>query len=315
MTSLRRWRSPLLVAGLVCLHAGLHHPLARLRGLTVPAAQTPGLRVVSWNLRNFPGAHDMDRLRARLDALDPQVLALQEVLDPDALPSLRPGFHWHASVHGGRHGPQRLVLGWDPAAVELLEPREHASLTMDGRVRPALSAYVRSRHAGPDFHLVVVHLKATRDGHQVRRAQWPRLAAAVADRRAAGPVDDEDVLVLGDFNAAGGPQVTPAQERAALADALAPAGLRPWTLVGGCTAYWDGRRRDAWWEPSQIDLVWSRDLSEVPESRRQAWPGTHCARHRCEPIHASESHPEPDLHPISDHCPIVVDLPAYDDDT
>lgn len=311
MTARRRLRLPLLVAGFVGLHAGLVG-----RGPSVPAPPSPGLRVVSWNLRNFPGEpgeHDLSRLRQRLDELDPQVLALQEILDPRALPPLRPGWRWHVSVNGGRHGPQHLVIGWDPAVVDVLEPREHTSLTMGGKVRPALSGYVRSRHGGPDFHLVVVHLKATRDGHALRQQQWSRLVDAIAARHAAGPVD-ADVLLVGDFNAAGGPRVTPTEERTALAAALRPARLTPWILMGGCTAYWDGPRRDSWWEPSQIDLVWSEDLHEVPNHRRRAWPGTHCARHRCAPIEASDDYPEPDLHHISDHCPVVVDLPGPDDD-
>ncbi|MCA9707718.1 MAG: endonuclease/exonuclease/phosphatase family protein [Myxococcales bacterium] len=312
MPSLARLRTPALVVALVGLHAVARAPMACCLGRAVPAARADHLRVVSWNLRNFPGDHDQDRMRERLDALDPQVLALQEVLQPAALEALRPGWRWHASVHGGSHGPQRLVLGWDPAAVEVEDVREHASLSMGGRVRPALSGYVRARHGGPDFHLVVVHLKATRAGHEVRRQQWPQLAAVVAERRADGPAGEDDVLVLGDFNAAGGPQITADEERAALATALAPAGLQPWDIVHGCTAYWEGRRRDSFWEPSRIDLVFGGDLHEV--SRREAWPGAHCVRHACGPIEATEHHPEPDLHHMSDHCPIVVDLPAVDDD-
>jgi endonuclease/exonuclease/phosphatase family metal-dependent hydrolase len=253
-------------------------------------------------------------MRRRLDELSPQVLALQEILDPAALPALRPGFRWHASEHGGSHGPQRVVLGWDPEAVEVLDIQEHLSLTMGGRVRPALSAWVRSRHGGPDFHLVVVHLKATRAGYEVRQTQWSALAAVVSALRARRPVGEDDVLVMGDFNAAGGPTVTPITERTSLATALAPAGLEPWDIALGCTAYWEGRRRDSFWEPSQIDLVFGGRWLEVPAEERRAWPGTHCALHRCTAIEASEHHPEPDLHHASDHCPVVVDLPWRDDD-
>lgn len=305
------WRALLVVATMVAAHAGLHS--LRTASSSVPAARDDRLRVVSWNLRNFPGDHDLPRLRAHLDRLRPQVLALQEVLDPDALTLLRPDFRWHASVHGGRHGPQRLVLGWDPEAVELVRPIEHDALSMDGRVRPGLSAYLRSKQGGPDFHLMVVHLKATRDGHPVRVEQWSRLGRAIDRIQATGPVD-EDLLVVGDFNVAGGKEVPAQQERRALEDALRPRGLRPWPEVGGCTAYWDGRRRDAWLEPSALDLVFGAGLAEVPASERRSWPGAHCARHGCAPIHASEHHPEPDLHGVSDHCPMVIDLPLVDDD-
>lgn len=310
---LTRWKAPLLVAAGVLAHAGLRQPLSRCDPSTVPAARDEGLRVVVWNLRNFPGDHDLPRIRARLEQLDPQVLALQEVLDPAALVELRPGFRWQASAFGGRNG-QRLVIGWDPEAVALTDVREHDELTMGGRVRPAFSGYVRAHGSGPDFHLVLVHLKATRNGHDVRRQQWPRLADVVRSRVEQGGSADDDVIVVGDFNVAGGPGCSSAAELERLATALAPADLRLWETVGDCTAYWDGRRRDAWWEPSRLDLVWSRGLAEVPESGRRAWPGAHCAQHACEPFSASEHHPEPDMHGISDHCPIVIDLPARDDD-
>lgn len=303
----------MLVALAVCAHTVLYDPIAvRCDPAAVPAPRDDRLRLVCWNLHNFPGNHDLSRLRDQLDALSPAVLALQEVLDPAAVAELRPHFRWHASQGGGRNG-QHLMIGWDPAQVEVGPALEHDALTMDGRVRPALSAHVRARGSGPDLHLVVVHLKATRDGHDVRREQWPRLVQAVQSQRATAP-DDDDVLVVGDFNVAGGPHVDSTEELEALAIALAPAGLSAWETVGGCTAYWDGRRRDAWLEPSRLDLVWSAGLHEVQTEDRRSWPGTHCARHRCQPFAATEHHPDPDLHGISDHCPIVIDLPWRDDD-
>jgi endonuclease/exonuclease/phosphatase family metal-dependent hydrolase len=308
-----RWRAPALVALAVCAHATVADPLAvRCDPAAVPSPRDDRLRIVVWNLCNVPGDHDLPRLHHQLDALAPHVIALQEVLDPAAAAALRPGFRWHASQTGGRNG-QRVMIGWDPAAVEVGPALEHHALTMDGRVRPALSAHVRAHARGPDFHLVVVHLKATRGGHEIRRMQWPLLVDAVRAQRAVEPTDD-DVLVVGDFNLAGGPEITSAEELDALALALAPAGLRPWETVGGCTAYWDGRRRDAWHEPSRLDLVWSAGLSEVSPADRRSWPGTHCARHHCQPFAATEHHPDPDLHGISDHCPIVIDLPRADDD-
>ncbi len=308
-----RWRAPLLVVAGLCAHAMLWRPLVlRCDPATVPSAREDQLRVVCWNLHNFPGDHDLPRLRAQLDELAPQVLALQEVLEPAAVAELRPGFRWHASARGGRNG-QHVMIGWDPEAVEVVDPIEHEALSMDGMVRPGLSAHVRTRGPGPDFHLVVVHLKATRHGADVRREQWPRIRDAVAQRRALAPGED-DVLVVGDFNVAGGPNMSSSQELDALERALAPAGLTPWETVGGCTAYWDGQRRDRWWEPSRLDLVWGAGWAEVAPSARRTWPGTHCARHRCAPFTASEHHPDPDMHGISDHCPIVIDLPLRDDD-
>jgi len=309
---LRRVLPLVLVVMLVGIHALLHHAGCLHAG--VPAPRSDRLRVVSWNLRNFPGEHDRARMVEQLDRLDPHVLALQEIRDPAALRSLRPPrWRWIASEHGGSHGPQRLVVGWDPTEVEVLDPMEHPSLSMGGRVRPALSVYVRPAN-GPDFHLFVVHFKATRQGHEVRREQWSLLEKEVTSRRAEGPVLENDVIVVGDFNVAGGPQTSSSEERALLEASLDRAGLTPWEIVSGCTAYWDGSRRDTWWEPSRLDLVWSAGMDEVPGDARRAWPGTHCALHRCATFSASEDHPEPDYHGISDHCPVVIDLPRHDDE-
>ncbi len=304
--------APLGVAAAIILHTLMRPAIQRARASEVPARPPASLRVVSWNLRNYPDEHDRARLQERLRDLDPQLLALQEIRDPFALAQLRPGWRFVVTEHGGRHGPQRLAIGWDPAAVEVLDVREHSSLTMGGRVRPALSAYVRAR-GGPDFHLMVVHLKATPRGHALRREQWSRLARLVEGRLAGGPADD-DLLLVGDFNATGEIDNTPAAERQALSEALAPSGVRPWDIKGGCTAYWDGARRDHFWEPSALDLVWSAGLSEVAQRKRVAWPGTHCAHHRCTAFRASDDYPEPDLQHVSDHCPVVLDLPRLDDD-
>ncbi|MEX1363109.1 MAG: endonuclease/exonuclease/phosphatase family protein [Nannocystaceae bacterium] len=299
--------APLLVALAACTYPLLRQHWLDAAVSAVPAPADDRLRVVCWNLRNFPGDHDLARLKQQLEALRPQVLAAQEVLDPQALARLLPSFRWQVSRSGGRHG-QHVAIGWDPQRVQRLAPLDHDELGMEGHVRPALSAYLRGRAGGPDFHLVVVHLKATRSGLPVRRQQWPRLVSAIADRKAAGP-DDEDVLVVGDFNVAGGVDVSPEREHAELAAALAAADLSPWELVGDCTAYWEGSRRDAWWEPSRLDLVWTAGFAELAPETRRAWPGAHCERHACDPVHATEHHPDPDLQGISDHCPIVIDLP------
>lgn len=275
--------------------------------IEAPPPRSDRLRVVSWNLRNFPGDHDRARLREQLDALEPQVLAVQEILDPEELPTILPGFRWHASRLGGSHD-QHIAIGWNPDEVQVLLPREHPEIGMGGRVRPALSAYVRDRHGTTGFHLVVVHLKATRSGHPVRRQQWPLLRRIVASRARMGPPDD-DMVVVGDFNVAGSTGASAQAEMSALEDALAPVGLRPWESVGGCTAYWDGPRRDAWWVPSRLDLVWGRGFAALAPDERKAWPGAHCGRHRCDPLHATPHHPDPDLHGVSDHCPVVIDLP------
>lgn len=273
-------------------------------GAAPPALKGDRVRVVTWNLHNFPGAdQNLPRLRERLTDLDADLLAVQEIHDPAALADLLPGWQVHLSEHGGR-GHQRLGIALDPASLELLAPvREHAALSMNGRVRPAVSAHLRVR-GGPDFHVVVVHLKAKGDGYPLRRQQWPLLADLARELLRVDP----DLLILGDFNTTGPVGGSPDDELAALADTLDPLGLRRVTPTIPCSAYWDGARRDAWQEPSMLDLVWvaGTDPRLVPADHTQ--PLHHCARHHCQAFRSTTAYPEPDFADLSDHCPVALDL-------
>lgn len=315
----RPWFAPIVVALLVGVWALLGERLRGPLGLPGDGAASPKsgdqLRVATWNLKNFPGEHqDRERLKTRLHELGADVIAVQEIHDPGALRRLMPGWELHLSETGGRGG-QRLGVMFDPAAVELVgAPREHRELAMGGGVRPGFSVYLRVR-GGPDFHLVVVHLKAMDEGYELRRAQWPVLAQIVETLRGAGPGrDDDDVIVLGDFNATGPAGGTPADELAALDARLGGVGLQRLANHEGCSAYWDGPRRDAWQEPSQLDLIWAAGLKESLQPGSEVRPLHHCARHHCAAFRSTAAHPERDYADLSDHCPVVLDLQRSGDD-
>ncbi len=281
-----------------------------------PPDKGAALRVVTWNLRNFPDEHqDLELLRARLESLDADVIAVQEIKEPAALRALLPQWKLAISGRGGR-GRQKLGVLYNPARVELVgEPAEHDELSLGGRVRPAFSAYLRARGGGPDFHLVVVHLKAMTEGYSQRAQQWPMLASIVGslqeNDRGGG---DQDVLVVGDFNTTGPPGGDTAEELRALEDLFGSAGLRRLPSARGCSTYWDGPRRDAWQEPSLLDLVWVGDLAEAMGGDAQAAALGHCARHRCEAFRSTDAYPDLDFETVSDHCPVIVDLAFADDD-
>lgn len=289
-----------------------------LAGSSMPA-RAEHLRVVSWNLENFTGdptSHDLDRLREVIAELDPDVLALQEIKDPQALAELLPEFELVASNAGGR-GHQKVAIAWRPDRVEQIAgPHEHDQLSLAGRVRPGLSIYLRGRE-GPDLWLMVVHLKAMSDGIDQRRQQWPELVAIaeMTAQRELGPDPaDIDFLIVGDFNSTGPTGGSWADEQRDLTTALAPAGLRRIPSRDGCTAYYDGRRRDAWKEPSEIDLMWVRGLDESLDGATQLRSATHCAHRSCQPFRSSDAYPELDYERLSDHCPVVLDLTRADDD-
>ncbi len=277
------------------------------------------LRVVSWNLENFtgdPASHDLERLREVIADLDPDVLALQEINEPRALAELLPEFELLASVEGGR-GDQKVAIAWRPDRVERIAgPFEHPGLSLGGRVRPGLSAYLRGRE-GPDLWLVVVHLKAMSDGIGLRREQWRELVAIAEAARLREPGSepaDLDLLIVGDFNSTGPKDGTWADEQAELRAALAPAQLWRIPSSDGCTTYYDGRRRDAWKEPSEIDLMWVRGLDESLDGATRLRAGTHCARRSCQAFRSTDAYPELDYEQLSDHCPLVLDLTRADDD-
>ena len=311
-----------LVLGLLYALVGPQlRELAGLAGTPVPEREDH-FRVVSWNLANFrgdPEDHDLDRIQAVVAELDPDVLAVQEIKDPEALAALLPEFELHISAKGGR-GHQKLGVAWRRDRVELIEAKEHAELSIGGRVRPALAAYLRARDGGPDLWVVVVHLKAMPDGVELRRQQWPMLAELAGTLTEGEPqiaAADTDLIVLGDFNSTGPREAGrggPAIEQAEAAEVLAEAGLRRLTNETGCTAYYDGQRRDAWKEPSEIDLVWARALDESLAADAQVHSGTHCASERCADVRSTEAYPLHDYAMVSDHCPVVVDLARADDD-
>ena len=290
-----------------------------LAGAPVPE-RGDHFRVVSWNLANFRGAasdHDLDRIREVIAELDPDVIAVQEIKDREALAAILPEYELRISDKGGR-GRQLLGVAWRRDRVELVEAKEHAELSIGGRVRPAFAAYLRGRDQGPDLWIVVVHLKAMPDGIELRRQQWPMLVelAATLDEGEA-PATDTDLIVLGDFNTTGPREAgrgAPAIEQAELATVLESAGLRRLVNETGCTAYYDGQRRDAWKEASEIDLVWARGLKESLQSDAKVHSGTHCAAKRCEDARSTEAYPLHDYAHVSDHCPVIVDLARADDD-
>jgi endonuclease/exonuclease/phosphatase family metal-dependent hydrolase len=286
--------------------------LLDLQGEGIAPSKADGrLRVATWNLRNFPDeGQDLARLQARLRELSADVIAVQEIRDAAALRELMPGWELALSEAGGRGG-QRLGFLYDPSQLELVgEPREHKRLAMGGSVRPGLSGYLRARGGGPDFHVLVVHLKARGEGYALRRSQWEVLAEIVQEIAR----DDADVIVLGDFNATGPARGTPGEELTQLDARLGQVGLQRVVNGSGCSVYWDGARRDAWHEPSQLDLVWVSGLLEADVAALRAEPLLHCARHACRPFRSTQSYPERDYADLSDHCPVVVDLPRGRDD-
>ncbi len=310
--SLKACRIPLLVVCCVVVHSLFGGELRRwfdLEGRPVVPSPGRSIRVATWNLRNFPReTRDRDRVADNLRNLQADLIAVQEVFDPAALRELLPGWDIHLSQRGGR-GHQLLGVVFDPERIEVVSPlREHESLELGGRVRPAVSIEVRSRRSDLQWTVVVVHLKARPQGIGKRREQWPALAEVVDEVVARAAT--RRVVVLGDFNLTGPPGGSPSDELAELERVLHNTRGARLHLVAnreGCSAYWEGGRRDRWKEPSLLDLIWVGGL-EQQVTRTKSHSFAHCARHRCRPFRADSVYPDLDYEAASDHCPVVVDF-------
>jgi endonuclease/exonuclease/phosphatase family metal-dependent hydrolase len=294
----------LVIAGVLGWTA-VRRPLAGVLDLDVAPGTPPrlgALRVVSWNLHNFPGDHDRERLAARLRALEADVLALQEVVDVDALRELLPDHDVVASTGGGRHHQHVALALRREVARAIGEPLQIDAASLGGFVRPLLLVHVRA--ADREIAIGVVHLKAKPEGLELRRLQWSIVAFAVGFVRALWSIDQ--VIVVGDFNTTGAPNGEPTHELRDLDVTLAVVDLERVANPSGCTAYWDGSRRDGWLEPSVLDLAFWTPAPDR-EGGPLARPWGACARHRCQSVKSTEAHPDADV-ALSDHCPLVIDL-------
>ena len=295
----------------------------------MPSAGEDRLRIVSWNLRNFPTRpwmsprsgphagdppHDLPRMASTFVALAADVIVLQEVHDADALHAVLPdAYAWAVSEGGGARG-QHLVIAWRHSRLRPSGPIvEDQAIALDGSLRPAVALRL-TPIAGPQtgakpLLVIGVHLKARPSGSEIRREQWDHLATFITRVRAP----NDRVVLVGDFNVTGATSLrrdsNPALlERRALSDRLARIGLAA-IEVGPCTAYWQGVRHDAWLEPSRLDLAFAAGFEGTAPI---ASVGTHCRKHACAPFVSTAAYPDLSVEGLSDHCPVLMDVSMFE---
>jgi endonuclease/exonuclease/phosphatase family metal-dependent hydrolase len=198
---------------------------------TTLAAQAPSTTIGlgTWNLEflGAPGnlrhdvppreASDYERIGARIRELDVAVLAVQEVNDDDTLQKVAAaaGPLWRfvlgtTGTWDDGQTAQRIGFLYDTAVVELLGaeelldlPREQDGVPIFHRV--PVTAWFRVRATGFDFRAVTVHLKA---GQKDKDEQKRRLEATELhrwlSRLRTSATEDQDYVVLGDFNSSYG---------------------------------------------------------------------------------------------------------------
>jgi len=205
-------------------------------GAALPAQDRGTLRIGTWNLEHFGQRHspprsaaDIVRLAAAIRGLGVSVLAVQEIAGPDALRQLAakigPGWRLVLGTTGGwSDGKSRQSIGflYDGSRVELLHaeellqfPRRLEDVPIFHRI--PVTACFRDQRTGFDFRCVTVHFKASTGpvNEQKRRLEATTLHGWLEGLQARNG-EDQDVVVLGDFNSTYGTAVQRALERGAV---------------------------------------------------------------------------------------------------
>jgi endonuclease/exonuclease/phosphatase family metal-dependent hydrolase len=180
----------------------------------------PTLRLGTWNLENFGTRKDpartpddVQKVADFIRDLRPAVLAVQEVGGEQPLRDLcrriGPAFAFVLGTTGGfDDGSNRISVGfvYDCEQVELLHAEELLSFPRELEGQPIfhrvpVTACFRDKRGTVDFRAVSVHFKAGRkpeDEHK-RRLEAQTLRAWIAGTLGTDG-EDQDLVVLGDFN-------------------------------------------------------------------------------------------------------------------
>lgn len=248
------------------------------------------LRVATFNIEDFP--KNPGQVRAAFDELlatHASVIAVQEIDDPALFARAahdRFGSQWQfvpsAWTQPEEH-PRHLGVLFDTTRWQLAGSTLHTDTTLGLQHKPTLEVDLAPVDGGDVLRVLVVHLKAGSDGHEIRMLQLAALAR-ILDRLPRG----SHTVVMGDFNA------TEPGDRTAIRDLAA--GRLAWaTAPLECSAFW---RRDDSCPRSRLDhaLTWAppRDVDVLGACKRDG-----CAtQDRC-PLYATA---------VSDHCPVVITL-------
>lgn len=301
------------------------------------APRAPGVaRFMSYNLRWFPdgvpgkraGEHptDIEWLACAIAASRVDVVLLQEIKTTprgrQALDTLVAALNRHTGgSYEVRLDPcpietsQHVGLLYDAARTRASHFQTYARVNPHGQpcrdqLRPGFGGYFEFP-GGLDLHVVSVHLKSgpQRRDHELRLRSLAAFEDVVAQANSARI--DDDVLVGGDLNTMGcrhcSPAISASDElelfRARLAEGSPPASLV--ASRQSCSEYHAGAG-------VLLDhFVVFGSLGRGPSAARSEVLGF-CADVSCRPFFSRR--PPTAYLALSDHCPVVFELPDRDDD-
>jgi endonuclease/exonuclease/phosphatase family metal-dependent hydrolase len=291
-------------------------------------------RIGTWNIRYFPDASegpqsdpdeatDVQWVACAIASLETDILVVQEIKNSEAglakqaelierLNELTGG-DWRFELdqcepvdvqHPGFLFDQRRVTGTEFREIPSLNPDPVCS----NSVSPGFAGYF-AIEGGPDFHVIAVHSQVgnSQGAFEKRAGIVAALEAATTDAVAIN--SDTDVIIAGDFNSVGcetcDPVLSNQDEVATLESTIAafeaPLALLP--VSESCTRIAD--------EMPYIDHVLATDsMAEVPADSVAHVAGV------CEEISCDRqvNWLEDANDRLSDHCPVLLDLAATDDD-
>ena len=291
-------------------------------------------RVATWNIRYFPDteeeevtdadeATDVPWVACAIASLDVDVLVVQEIKNSESglekqqeliqeLNALTGG-SWRIEVDQCMPAEvQHPGFIFDESRVHGDAFREISEMLPDpvcsNQVSPGFAGYF-SIDGGPDFNLIAVHAAAGPSSGSFAKRAFTTDAIAAVTAEAISMSGDTDVIFAGDFNSVGCQDCDPvvssddeiAKIEQAAADVASPLRLLPATEK--CTRFAED-------SPLIDHVLVSVDMSEVPQDA-QAKVGGICEETSCG---RQLNWLEDAYDRLSDHCPVVVELAAEDDD-
>jgi endonuclease/exonuclease/phosphatase family metal-dependent hydrolase len=299
-----------------------------------PTAVAEGnLRVVSFNIRNFPEMPvdpeaeprpaplsyqlrtDEEALLQVLTQLDFDVMAVQEIIDvalfEDVIARLseRTGRAYVAVLsENANDNPQHLGVVIDSDKMRLVWTREHPEIDVRGTLRPGLSARIESLYEGGiDFGLMVLHLASGSSANRaILRAEQVAVAAGIIAEQQA-ELGDNDYLVLGDLNTA-----RQGEEYGLMDESFAAgAAMDRMPNQSGCSSYWIKKATNPMLRVSWLDHVYLAALDEL-DATVPILSGAHCAERLCQPFESTDLASGSTFYNVSDHCPVYFEITDTD---
>ncbi|HXH31410.1 MAG TPA: endonuclease/exonuclease/phosphatase family protein [Bacteriovoracaceae bacterium] len=265
--------------------------------------------VSTYNIRNFDndrgaGRTNLEALGKILTGSKSDVMAFEEIVNVAAFDKListfLPGYQTELSSCGG-FGKQNLAIAFNPNLFRLVSQTEDRTFSGSdngacGSLRPVYLVTLEHKANRTMHTFALVHLKAGSD----QRALGTRWQQYEGLKRLARKYDNQNLILLGDFNTTG--YIHRDEDYTRFEAFMSSSKLRSTTENIGCTNYWSGNQGGDQYQPSILDHIVIQD--KAISSVESITVGAHCAQQECRPARPAELGVS--FEGVSDHCPLKV---------